>query len=388
MAAPPAAPFYNSSGTVTITNSTFYGNNDSSFGSAIANYDTLTVINSTFAGNTGGFENGGGAIYNAGSSTATVAFSTFYSNSSEDNASGIVNSGTLNLMGAILAESEINSNCNGSINDEGYNLSDDDSCNFTATGSQNNVSDTDLKLDSNGLQNNGGPTNTVALEAGSLRDRHHPAGRLHLPEDQPVSQSSDDFGFGSADLRPARRSAPRQRRQLRCRCLPIPIHADRYSHGDRDGNFNADSHCDSHRDRHIDPNCDRNRDGHCHPNYHRNRNGHSDRDRNRNRHGNCHSNCDRDRHSDPDCDRNQNCDANSHSYADRNQDRDANSYRNTNQNCDANSYRNGDPNQDCNSYGHSNCHRDADGQFHHHGDPACGNCHPGVLGTFLLQLNW
>ena len=39
------------------------------------------------------------------------------------------------------------------------------SCNFSATGSANSVAT--LDLDTNGLQDNGGPTETIALQTGS-----------------------------------------------------------------------------------------------------------------------------------------------------------------------------------------------------------------------------
>lgn len=55
-------------------------------------------------------------------------------------------------------------NCAGTINDAGYNISDDSSCGFSATGSLNN---TDSMLDPAGLSNNGGPTETIALLASS-----------------------------------------------------------------------------------------------------------------------------------------------------------------------------------------------------------------------------
>jgi hypothetical protein len=49
------------------------------------------------------------------------------------------------------------------IIDEGYNLSDDDTCGFSATGSQNNVANLDL----GSLQFNGGPTQTISIDSGS-----------------------------------------------------------------------------------------------------------------------------------------------------------------------------------------------------------------------------
>jgi hypothetical protein len=52
----------------------------------------------------------------------------------------------------------------GTFVDAGYNISDDASCGFTATGSLNN---TNPMLDPGGLENNGGPTQTISLAPGS-----------------------------------------------------------------------------------------------------------------------------------------------------------------------------------------------------------------------------
>src|SRR5262249_13543893 len=52
----------------------------------------------------------------------------------------------------------------GTIADAGYNISDDNTCGFTATGSLNN---TNPMLNPAGLSNNGGPTQTIALLSGS-----------------------------------------------------------------------------------------------------------------------------------------------------------------------------------------------------------------------------
>jgi hypothetical protein len=67
------------------------------------------------------------------------------------------------VKNTILAEAG-GYNCIGSITDAGYNISDDNSCGFTATGSLNN---TNPGLSSDGLTNNGGPTQTIALAPGS-----------------------------------------------------------------------------------------------------------------------------------------------------------------------------------------------------------------------------
>jgi hypothetical protein len=59
------------------------------------------------------------------------------------------------------------SNCAGTIADDGYNISDDTTCGFAKTGSANNGDDVDPLLSSEGLVNNGGPTETLALTQGS-----------------------------------------------------------------------------------------------------------------------------------------------------------------------------------------------------------------------------
>jgi hypothetical protein len=159
-------------GTLTVINSTFSGNIGGN-GGAIGNSALgggLTIINSTFSGNrrvvssSGAGGPGGGAISNGG--TLTVINSTFSGNGAEDGVGGVIVSteGSASFKSTILAASTSGGNCSGTITDLGYNISDDDSCGFTATGSQNN---TDPLLDSAGLANNGGPTQTVALLSGS-----------------------------------------------------------------------------------------------------------------------------------------------------------------------------------------------------------------------------
>jgi hypothetical protein len=64
-----------------------------------------------------------------------------------------------------LADGSTGGNCSGEIGDFGYNLSDDGTCNFSAAGSQNNV--TALGSYLGPLGNNGGPTETIAELSGS-----------------------------------------------------------------------------------------------------------------------------------------------------------------------------------------------------------------------------
>ena len=143
--------------TGSVTNSTFSGNIGLFAGGGIGNVGTLTVTNSTFVGNIGF----GGGIYNG--EALIINNSTFSGNSS----GAIINTDFASLKNTILAASP-DKNCTefgtGTIIDAGYNISDDASCGFSATGSRNN---TNPMLDSKGLQYNGGPTETIALNSES-----------------------------------------------------------------------------------------------------------------------------------------------------------------------------------------------------------------------------
>jgi hypothetical protein len=123
----------------------------------------VTVTNATFDGNSGPF---GGAINTLD---------------------------TVYLKGTILADSG-GGNCIGEISDGGYNLADDGSCGFGSPTSQNNVADADLNLDPNGLQNNGGPTQTIALLAGSVAIDQIPVVDCTGQSDPPVQLTTDQRG--------------------------------------------------------------------------------------------------------------------------------------------------------------------------------------------------
>jgi len=153
-------------GTMTVTNSTFSGNSVDNIGGGIENLGTLTVINSTFSGNSAG---GGGGVVNRGG-TVTMTNGTFSGNSATipitDGFGGgaILNGGTLTLGNTIVSNSPSGGNCiplgsSGSLIDGGGNLSWPDT---TCPGINQ-----DPLLDPNGLQNNGGPTQTIALSPSS-----------------------------------------------------------------------------------------------------------------------------------------------------------------------------------------------------------------------------
>jgi hypothetical protein len=156
--------------TLTVTNSTFSGNSAEN-GGGIGSGGTLTVTNTTFAGNSAA--SSGGGILNFGG-PMTVTNSTFSNNSvalpdtGGPLGAGISNQGTGSVKGTILAGSSGGGNCpeieNDPLSDAGYNISDDNSCGFSGTSVNNS---TTLHLDPMGLQNNGGPTQTIALEPNS-----------------------------------------------------------------------------------------------------------------------------------------------------------------------------------------------------------------------------
>jgi hypothetical protein len=98
----------------------------------------------------------GGAIVN-GSGIFAMDNSTVSGNS----AGGIVNGGTATLQNSIV-DNNAGINCHGTITSHGYNLSSDDTCKLNVPGDLNNH---DPLLGP--LQNNGGPTETMALLPGS-----------------------------------------------------------------------------------------------------------------------------------------------------------------------------------------------------------------------------
>jgi hypothetical protein len=155
-------------GTLTISNSTFTGNvARHRKGGGIRNYGTLTINNSTFSGNRA--SGIGGGIHNGGlfgpSGTLVISNSTFSGNTAGDRyGGGIFNEkkGTSVVLHNSIVANNTRGNCHGTLTSRGYNLSSDSTCNFNSAGDLN---DTDPNLGP--LQNNGGPTRTMALLPGS-----------------------------------------------------------------------------------------------------------------------------------------------------------------------------------------------------------------------------
>jgi hypothetical protein len=170
---------------ISITGSTISGNTASVAGAGLyiavagSNISTVSVTNCTISNNTVTSGSGGGIYHTAtgivgATSTLTLRHSTISGNTAAGGA-GIANladplgpnAARLNIGNTILANNGANlfNSATATFMSEGYNLSSDGGGGFlTATGDQIN---TDPLLDPAGLQNNGGPTQTIKLQVGS-----------------------------------------------------------------------------------------------------------------------------------------------------------------------------------------------------------------------------
>ena len=204
--------------TVTINTSTFSGNSANFGGGGISNGATLTISNSTFSGNSA--PDGGGGGLNTGGA-ATISNSTFSGNSAAAGG-GIADSGTLTLSnstvannsasigggieinasppptmnssGSIVADNTVTNpanvggdcnNQNGILNDNGYNLDSDRTCFSAGTSLHGNPQ-------LGPLANNGGPTQTLALQQNSPAiDAGPPAAQCPPTDQRGVSRPDD-----------------------------------------------------------------------------------------------------------------------------------------------------------------------------------------------------
>jgi CSLREA domain-containing protein len=182
---------WNEVGTLRVINVTFQNNKGWS-GGAIENSGALTVIGSTFVGNTAEHA---GAIDNAG--TMTVTNSTFYRNSaragairnsgeaainnstfqanSDENSPSIIGNSKTTLRNTIIQGRSGSANCLGAIVDGGHNLQ------YPGGDCGKTIPLGDPKLGP--LQDNGGPTWTMALQPGSAAIGKVPKSKC-LPTDQ------------------------------------------------------------------------------------------------------------------------------------------------------------------------------------------------------------
>jgi hypothetical protein len=191
----------------TFLNNTAHGPDatDGGRGGAISQLSNgeVDITNSTFVGNTAvpGTTSGdsfGGAIYSTASSSTTrltVTNSTFSGNSASKG--GVYH--TMNnhpmLKGDILANST-GKNC-GALKpiDNGFNISDDVGCSFSGT----SVNSTNPQLDPDGLENNGGPTETIDLQPTSPAINRIPVPCTDQETPTPQQLLTDQRLFGRPD---------------------------------------------------------------------------------------------------------------------------------------------------------------------------------------------
>lgn len=215
----------NENGNMTVTNTTFSGNQangDVGWGGAV-NGDA-NISNSTFSGNqangdvyglsSGGAISGGTNIINStfwnnqaigGSSAAgggvaggpNITNSTFSGNNAISDAGGDAQGGAIagaaNLKGTILAGNMPVNCASGIPTDLGYNLSDDKSqCGLIQSTSHNSVSNIGL---ASGLADNGGPTQTIALQPGGFANALIPVADCTDQSIPPQPLTTDQRGF-------------------------------------------------------------------------------------------------------------------------------------------------------------------------------------------------
>jgi predicted outer membrane repeat protein len=212
---------FNLGGTLTVTGSMFSGNTTTgpdSYGGGLFNTGgTVTVTNSTFSGNEATSSTSlGGGLFNDGGGTVTVTGSTFSGNTAIADGGGSVcnNTGsTVYLAGVLLDNGSSGGNCSSygdPLTDNGYNLSDDDTCGFSNPHSLNEAS---LNLDT---LSSGGPGQQVhmpinpsdaidAIPTGTTVDNHgeplacDQSTRDQLNHFRPIN-TGDDCTSGAVEL--------------------------------------------------------------------------------------------------------------------------------------------------------------------------------------------
>jgi CSLREA domain-containing protein len=154
-------------GKLRVSRSTIAGNLAFNSGAGIGNAGELQVVNSTVSHNRvidPFMANRGGGLRNTGIS-ADLLNVTINRNETAPGGTGggIVNDGgTVRVKNVIVANSPAHANCGGLLTSAGHNIDSGNTCGFTDPG---DLSGTDPRLGP--LANNGGPTATHALLAGS-----------------------------------------------------------------------------------------------------------------------------------------------------------------------------------------------------------------------------
>ena len=188
-------------GKLTMNQSTLSSNTSNSAGvggGGIYNYGSAVIINSTLSGN-GTSGTSGGGIFNNPAGNLSISNSTL-ANNFAGSGGGIFGTPTASLQDSIVANNS-GGDCDGTLTSNGYNLSSDDSRKFNGPGDINNANPV-----LGPLQNNGGPTQTMALLPGSLAiDAGNPSGCTDgqghlLKTDQRGQPRPDKEDTGGCDM--------------------------------------------------------------------------------------------------------------------------------------------------------------------------------------------
>ena len=179
---------------VGIEDCTFIENEALAGGAFVGEGSTVFFLNDTFTGNVA---LAGGGIYNMDSEIG-VSNCTFSMNQAAVGADILTQAGATEANSTIFANHISlvgNGSCFG-VGDDGYNISDDNSCGFSGTSKNNS---TTLNLDPMGLQNNGGPTQTIALKSGSQAIDFVPIASCLGPFDELVTDDQRLFTRPDSD---------------------------------------------------------------------------------------------------------------------------------------------------------------------------------------------
>jgi fibronectin-binding autotransporter adhesin len=170
---------YSDDGRLSLEQSTVGPSDAAEYGAGVYHdYGPLAITNTTIADNTASYE--GGGIYNEG--VANLANDSLVANTAQNADGGgnlYLDEHTLTLHDSLIAAGvspTSGGNCafekSGSIESYGYNAEDGNQCTLGGPGNQLNAT-----LNLGPLQSNGGPTQTIALGAGSQAiDNGDPAG--------------------------------------------------------------------------------------------------------------------------------------------------------------------------------------------------------------------
>ena len=185
-------------------------------------------------------------------------------------------------MNSILANST-GTNCGvesaGTIGNGTFNISDDSSCGFgSSTALSDTIGDSVLPL-LGSLQNNGGPTDTIALNRTALRSTQCRLPIARRPTSAATRGPSEggnacDIGAFEGSFEASPTPTPDRDGDGHDDCDgDRDAYRNRYRHGDSDDNCDRDGNLDD-LDRQCNPNCDR--DVHCQRNRNSQHNGHGD----------------------------------------------------------------------------------------------------------------